>query len=85
MDFTLSAHAEQQMGRRQIAWRWVQAIMQAPEQIVTGTNNRKVYQSRIVEDGGAYLVRLIVEAWRQPPHIVTVYRTSKIEKYWSTL
>lgn len=48
-----------------------------------GANGRKVFQSRIVAAVRAYLVRLVVEDWRQPPLVVTVYRTSKIEKYWS--
>lgn len=56
--------------------------MRKPEQVVQGGGYRKVYQSRIVADGRAYLVRLVVEDWQRPPVIVTVYRTSKIEKYW---
>lgn len=56
--------------------------MRTPEQVVQGSRYRKVYQSRIVADGRTYLVRLVVEDGQQPPVIVTVYRTSKIEKYW---
>ena len=35
-------------------------------------------------DGGGwrYLVRVIVDVDRDMPEVVTVYRTSKIEKYW---
>jgi hypothetical protein len=29
-----------------------------------------------------YLVRILVEVDREPPEIVTAYRTSKIMKYW---
>jgi len=82
VDFALSEHAEAEMTRRQIPMAWVKSTMRAPEQIVQGTQNRGVYQSRIVADGRTYLLRLVVEDWRQPPVIVTVYRTSKIEKYW---
>ncbi len=57
--------------------------MTTPEQVTEAANKRKVFQSRIVADGKTYLVRLVVEDWHQPPVIVTVYRTSKIEKYWS--
>lgn len=31
-----------------------------------------------------YLVRVFVDVDRDPAEIVTVYRTSRIEKYWST-
>ena len=56
--------------------------MKTPEQIVPGANGRMVYQARVVEKGKTYLVRLIVEEWHQPPIIVTLYRTSRLEKYW---
>ncbi len=29
-----------------------------------------------------YLVRVIVDLHTEPPEVVTVYRTSKISKYW---
>jgi hypothetical protein len=41
------------------------------------------YQSRVAtEDRGDMLVRVIVEERANPRRVVTVYRTSKIEKYW---
>jgi hypothetical protein len=30
-----------------------------------------------------FLLRIVVDEDEQPPVIVTAYRTSKIEKYWS--
>lgn len=62
---------------------WIEATLAHPEQVVIGTNGRKVFQSRVVTEGKTYLVRLSVEDWRSPRVVVTVYRTSKIEKYWS--
>jgi len=35
------------------------------------------------EDGKMYLLRVVVDEDEQPPVIITAYRTSKIEKYWS--
>jgi len=29
-----------------------------------------------------YLVRVVVAMGKDPPVVVTVYRTSKVEKYW---
>jgi hypothetical protein len=83
MDFVLTDHAEEEARRRQIPPEWIESTMAQPEQVVPGLNGRKVFQSRIVADGKTYLVRLVVEDWHQPPIIVTVYRTSKVEKYWS--
>lgn len=82
MEFVLTEHAEKEAQRRLIDLTWIESIMSRPEQTLPGTNNRKVLQSRIVSEGKTYLVRLIVEDWHHPPVIVTVYRASKIEKYW---
>jgi hypothetical protein len=82
MDFVLTDHADKEARRRQIPLEWIESTMARPEQISSGTNNRKIFQSRVVADGKTYLVRLVVEDWHQPPVVVTVYRTSKIEKYW---
>ncbi|NOT28998.1 MAG: hypothetical protein HOP15_00960 [Planctomycetes bacterium] len=42
-----------------------------------------ILQSRIEFGAGhVYLVRLVLDIDRAPPEIVTVYRTSKLEKYW---
>jgi hypothetical protein len=82
MSFILTDHARLEAQRRQIPLAWIETTMARPEQIAAGTNGRKISQSRIVADGRAYLIRLVVEDWHQPPVIVTVYRTSKVEKYW---
>jgi len=43
-----------------------------------------IHQSRLRFEGGKmYLLRVVVAEDEQPPVIITAYRTSKIEKYWS--
>ena len=44
---------------------------------------RVVLQSRLSMDECIYLVCVFVDVDREPPEVVTVYRTSKIEKYWN--
>ena len=64
----------------------VQDVMDQPEQRLaddSGTG-RWIHQSRLrFEDGKMYLLRVVVDEDEHPPVIVTAYRTSKIEKYWS--
>jgi hypothetical protein len=43
---------------------------------------RDVLQSRVKMSGENYLVRLIVDIDKSRPEVVTVYRTSKLSKYW---
>jgi hypothetical protein len=45
-------------------------------------SQRHAYQSIITMNEKPYLVRLIVETG-DPPTVITVYRTSRIDKYWS--
>ena len=56
-------------------------MLENPEQVVPAYGGRKAYQSRIEAGGKTYLLRAIVSPG-EPPTVVTVYRTSRIEKYW---
>ena len=40
------------------------------------------YQSRVEINQKPYLVRVMVNETAKPAKVVTVYRTSKINKYW---
>jgi hypothetical protein len=86
MEFRLSRHAEGEMARRSIPPALVHAVMDHPEQrlIDESRMGRWIYQSRVrFEDGKMYLLRVVVAEDEQPCVIITAYRTSKIEKYWS--
>jgi hypothetical protein len=82
MTWVLSAHAQTELLRREIPFSLLEQAMNQPEQIVPELRGLVAYQSRLVfPDGGVYLLRAIV-AEREPLTVVTVYRTSRIEKYW---
>ena len=54
-----------------------------PQQIVAERGNLKAYQSVIdFGYGKHFLLRAIVDDTLTPAIVVTVYRTSKINKYW---
>ena len=78
----LTPHAREEMIRRQIPLEWVEQVMRHPDQKLPGAANRTVWQSRIESGDSVFLVRCVIEDWRHPPVIVTVYRTSKITNYW---
>lgn len=84
MEYRISRHAKQEIDRRNISLDIVDNIIGSPDQIVDEYDNKKAYQSIIqMEDGKSYLVRVIVNNTIEPAVVVTVYRTSKISKYWS--
>ncbi len=82
VDYVLTAHARFEMQRRGIGEGVVRRVMTAPEQTFDLRPGRWVRQARIEMGGQTYLVRVIVDVDRTPPEVVTVYRTSKISKYW---
>jgi len=82
--YRLTEHAKEEMARRQISQDDVANILAAPEQIQAIRQGRNVYQSRIKagKTTKRYLLRVFIDVDREPPQVVTVYRTSKITKYW---
>jgi len=78
----LSDHAKAEAERRHISESTVMQVAAAPEQRVRA--DREVRQSRIADpvSGTLYLVRAIVDLQANSDTIVTVYRTSKVRKYW---
>ena len=84
MDFRLTGHAGRELVRRQIPQSVVEMVLARPEQIVPEDAGRKAYQSKVEIHGKMFLIRAIVDDNVSPAVVVTVYRTSKISKYWRT-
>jgi hypothetical protein len=79
----LSRHAIDEAGRRRIPLALLEAVLSAPDQIVQLDAPLVVYQSRVTDETGkVYLIRAIVTTESAPGTVITVYRTSKIDKYW---
>ena len=82
----ISAHAKFQMKRRRISEDVLDTILKAPEQVMDSVAGRKIFQSRFSfsEEGDTkqYLVRVVMDLSADPPKVVTVYRTSRVDKYW---
>jgi hypothetical protein len=50
-----------------------------------GLGSREVVQARARLDAKLYLIRVFLDVDRDPPEVVTVYRTSRVAKYWRTI
>lgn len=69
------------MARRGISPDIVQSVLAAPARKVPEHGAIVCYQSIVEFDRKPYLARIMVDETASPPTVVTVYRTSKIEKY----
>jgi len=83
MDFEFSKHAEEQILLRDIKQNDVLSTINNPDQIVKDENEDiRVYQSLINENSQIFLLRVFVNIYKSPKLIITVYKTTKISKYY---
>ena len=81
-DFELSQHAVEEMDNRQISKDIVEDVVQRPLQKFLLDEEIEIRQSIIkFENMKEYLVRVFINVKKQPNLVITVYRTSKINKY----
>ena len=79
-NYRITGHALAEMERRGIDESIVRRVLAALEQRHAVRPGRDVLQSRVTFGDKTCLVRAFVD--RKPVKVVTVYRTSKIAKYW---
>ena len=80
----LSGHAQLQMAVRDIDVHLVMETIREPEQRVAASQGRWVYQARYfdADEHKEMLMRVIAEPRSQDQLVVSVYKTSRIMKYW---
>jgi len=83
-DYVVTSHARQQMARRGLSQETVHLVLIAPEQRLEMRPGRIALQSRVRTGTPerTYLVRVFVDTTTSPPEVVTLYRTSRVTKYW---
>ena len=83
-EIKISTHAREQMDERGISEDMVFDILERPQRTIPEDEEKVIYQSIkfFEEDERDYLVRVFVNIIKFPTLVITVYRTSKIEKYW---
>lgn len=81
MKLKFSKHARERIKQREISENRVRNVINQPDSIIE-EGHRKIFQSVIESDSGKkYLYRVFINTNKNPNLIITVYRTSKIEKY----
>jgi len=81
MEIKFSSHALFQIQERKISKEEVEKIIRNPEKVIRKSKYRYIAQGKIKFDGRIFLLRIIYDKINQDKEIVTVYRTSKLEKY----
>lgn len=84
MDFStarISGHALEQMAFRALSEAQVREVLTSFEQKEELSSTRLVLQKVFWEDRKLFLLRVFVDIDSEPPVVVTVYKTSKLQKY----
>ena len=90
MDIVISDHARYEIVRRQLSEELVRLVAEYPQQVVQLKKKRKVCQGKYYEsqytdthEEREMLLRVVCEERRNVLFVITAYKTSKVDKYWS--
>ena len=76
----LTAHAREQLAVRSLDEPTIRLALAQPDSVTPVRPGRVVAQKLLDK----HLLRIFVDIDRDPPEVVTVYKTSKLDKYRST-
>lgn len=75
-------HAKKQLKERGICEDLVKKILLHPSQVIDSYGGRKISQDIIEYQGEQFLIRVIYQESEIEIKVITVYRTTKLKKYW---
>ena len=81
MEPEFSRHAIDQMAHRSIPKAIVLYVVLEPDTVMDQNESIRIYSKLYIIDAKKYVYRVFVNYTKIPMVIITVYRTSKIEKY----
>jgi hypothetical protein len=84
VNIIITEHARFEAQRRGIDLELVRSIVEHPQQIIPAKKNRLVLQSKYHDklEEKEMLLRVIIEPVENSQKVISVYRTSKMDKYW---
>ena len=69
------------MIRRSIIKEQVKSVVEQPDSIIIQDFDTKVYSKLMTENSKSYLYRVFMNELKKPALVITVYKTSKTDKY----
>lgn len=81
MKIIYSKHALEEINRRVIPKDIVDTIIKKPQQVIL-QNGFEILQSKVQLENKMFVIRVITKKQQDNIKIITVYKTTKIKKYW---
>ena len=79
--YIFSEHANQQIAARNLNMQLIVDAIAAPD-FIQEEDGLTVYMKVVIEVQKSYLLRIFINKNKEPNVVVTVYKTSKIKKYY---
>lgn len=85
MNIVITEHARFEANRRNISEELIKSVIKNPKQKLPSKKGRVILQNRYLDEmeGKEMLLRVIGIESAEEFKVVTVYKTSKINKYWT--
>ena len=86
MDIIITEHAKFEAKRRNIDLELILSTARNPQQEIPSKKKRIIYQSKYYDkiSQREMLLRVIAKQTPNALNIISVYRTTKLQKYWIT-
>ncbi len=84
MEIKIKGHANFEAGRRDISEEFIKFVVDNPQQKLPSKKGRVIVQNKYYdqEEKKEMLLRIIGIETSEKFEVITVYKTSKISKYW---
>lgn len=84
MKIIVTDHARFEANRRNISEEFIKSVVESPKQKLPSKKGRVIVQNRYFDEveGKEMLLRVIGKEYGTEFRGITVYKTSKIDKYW---
>ncbi len=84
MDVIITEHAKFEASRRNISEELIKSIVEAPQQKLSSRKGRVIVQNKYLDEveDKEMILRIVGTESTEEFKVITVYKTSKIDKYW---
>lgn len=84
VNIIITDHAKFEAGRKNIPEEHIRSVIENPQQKLPSKKGRVIVQSKYNDEGEGkkMILRVIGTASAEEFKVITVYKTSKIDKYW---
>lgn len=84
MRYRLSFHAQEEMVIRDVSPATLDDVLSNPGQVIEQGPTKRVYQSMKLIAGRRWLIRVVVGHDEDPPVVITLYKTTQVDRYWKS-